>query len=233
MAVRVIPVSFPRSPTRPMSQAPARRTLRLVKRTAIVVAIVAVVSAAAFLPFAGRYLAVNDTLERADAIFVLAGARVERWLEGVDLHHENWAPRIVLSRVREEPAEEQLRSRGVHLPDETDMIRTAMIQLNVSPDAITALPDGLDNTAQEARSIRAMVERERWKTLIVVTSVYHSRRTQVAFRREFRDSPVKIIVRGARYDGATPHRWWTRRSDIRWVASELQKLLIYRLGVRG
>ena len=201
-------------------------------RGAIVVGIVTVISSVAFLPFAGRYLSVNEPLERADAIFVLAGARVERWLEAVDLHHENWAPRIVLSSGREEPAEDQLRSRGVRLPAEIDVFRDAMIQLRVPPDAVMALPEPVDNTAQEASAIRALIERERWKTLIVVTSVYHTRRTQMAFRREFRDSPVKIIVRAARYDHAVPRRWWTRRDDIRRVASELQKLFVYRLGVR-
>jgi uncharacterized SAM-binding protein YcdF (DUF218 family) len=236
MPDRVIPVSFPPVSHVTMSQAPRRcalRPLRSVKRAAIVVAIATVISTAAFLPFAGRYLAVNEPLERGDAIFVLAGARVERWLEGVDLHHENWAPRIVLSPGREEPAEEQLRSRGVRLPAEIELVRNAMIELKVPPDVVMALPEAVDNTAQEAIAIRAMIEREGWKTLIVVTSVYHSRRTQVAFRREFRHSPVKIIVRAARYDPATPRRWWTRRDDIRQVASELQKLLVYRLGVRG
>lgn len=211
----------------------ALRPLRLVKRAAIVIAIVTVISAAAFLPFAGCYLAVNEPLERADAIFVLAGARVERWLEAVDLHHENWAPRIVLSPGRPEPAEEQLRSRGVRLPPETELFRDAMIQLKVPSDAVTTLPEAVDNTAQEASAIRVLIDREGWKTLIVVTSVYHSRRTHVAFRREFRESPVKIIVRTTRYDPAAPRRWWTRRDDIRRVGSELQKLLVYRLGVRG
>lgn len=215
-----------------MPQTP-RRALRLLTRAAGVAAIVGVVSLAAFLPFAGRYLSVNEPLERADAIFVLAGARVERWLEAVDLHHENWAPRIVLSPGREEPAEDLLRKRGVRLPAESEMFRNAMIQLKVPPDAVTSLPGEVDNTAQEASAVRAVIEREGWKTLIVVTSVYHSRRTQVAFRREFGDSPVKIIVRATRYDRAAPRRWWTQRDDIRRVASELQKLLVYRLGVRG
>ncbi len=219
-----------------MSQELQRRSLRplrLVKRAAIVVAIVTIISAIGFLPFAGRYLEVNEPLERADAIFVLAGARVERWLEAVDLHHESWASRIVLSPGRPEPAEEHLRSRGVRLPPESELFRDAIIQLKVPRDAVTTLPQPVDNTAQEASAIRTLIDREGWRTLIVVTSVYHSRRTHVAFRREFRESPVKIIVRTTRYDQATPRRWWTRRDDIRRVVSELQKLLAYRLGVRG
>jgi uncharacterized SAM-binding protein YcdF (DUF218 family) len=210
-----------------------RRTLRLAKRFVIVMVIGAAVATAAFLPFAGRYLSVNEPLERSDAIFVLGGARAERWLEGVDLHREGWAPLIVLSPGYSEGAERQLRELGIRYPSEVELARDAMIQLKVPPPAIVILPGELDNTAQEAIAIRARVEREGWTALIVVTSVYHSRRVQVAFRREFRDTRVKVIVRASRYDNATPRRWWSNRGDIRYVAAELQKLILYRLGLRG
>jgi uncharacterized SAM-binding protein YcdF (DUF218 family) len=210
-----------------------RRALRFAKRSVAVVVIVAAVAAAVFLPFAGRYLSVNEPLERADAIFVLAGPRVERWLEAVDLHRERWAPLIVLSPGYSEAAENRLREMGIRYPSEVELARDAMIQLKVPAEAIRALPHEVDNTAQEAASIRALFDREGWRTLIVVTSVYHSRRVQLAFGREFRDTGGKVIVRTTRYDDATPRRWWTTRNDIRYVASELQKLLLYRLGLRG
>ena len=210
-----------------------RRAFRLARRVAVVVAIAAVLAGAAFFPFAGRYLHVNEPLERADAIFVLAGARVERWMEGVELHRERWAPRIVLSPGYSEPAEQRLRAMGIRFPSEIELVRDAMTQLKVPSEAVLVLPREVDNTAQEAEHIRAVCEREGWKTLIVVTSVYHTRRVQLAFRRAFRETPMKVIVRSTRYDGATPRRWWTRRGDIRYVVAELQKLLAYRLGVRG
>ena len=210
-----------------------RRALRSSKRVVVAGAIAAVVAAAAFLPFAGRYLDVNEPLERADAIFVLAGARAERWLEAVDLHRERWAPRIVLSPGRSETAERRLREMGIRFPSDAERARDAMTQLEVPLNALVILPQEVDNTAQEAAAIRAVFQREGWRTLIVVTSVYHSRRVQLAFRREFRDTRGCVIVRTTRYDSATPRRWWAARRDIRYVASELQKLVLYRLGLRG
>jgi hypothetical protein len=38
-------------------------------------------------------------------------------------------------------------------------------------------------------------------------------------------------MHGSRYDLSTPERWWTRRADIRWLLSEIPKLVAYRLGL--
>lgn len=210
-----------------------RRALRLIKRAVLVTVVLSVVGGAAFLPFAGRYLEVNEPLERADAIYVLSGSSVERWREAIDLHREQWAPRIVLSPGYTESAEKELRARGIRYPSQIELTLDAMAQMGTPKEAIAVLPGELDNTAQEAAAIREVLEREGWKSVIVVTSIYHSRRAQLAFRREFRGTPAKILVRTTRYDRSEPRRWWTRRGDIRFVSSELQKLMAYRLGLRG
>lgn len=173
----------------------------------------------------------EDRLARSDAIFVLAGARVERWLEGVELYREGWAPRIVVSRGRVEPAEHQLRAMGIRFPTDAELVRDALLQLNVPSTAVMILPDDQDNTAHEAQSFRRVAEQHGWTQAVVVTSKYHTRRTKFAFRRAFKGTPVRIIVRGSRYDRANPPRWWRSRSDIRYVISELPKLLAYVFGL--
>lgn len=214
-----------------MSPAGFKRIRRLILRTIVAAVVVAVVAAAFFFRSVGRYLVVEHSLERSDAIVVLSGARVERWLEAVDLYRDGWAPRIVLTPGRLEAAEVRLRERGIHFPAEVALIRDAMVQLKVPADAIDILPLALDNTAQEAAAIREAAAAAGWKRLIVVTSVYHTRRTWFAFSREFRGTSVEVRVRYSRYDSAKPDRWWATRGDFRYVTSELQKLLAYRLGL--
>jgi uncharacterized SAM-binding protein YcdF (DUF218 family) len=191
----------------------------------------AVLGALAFLPFAGRYLVISEPLDRSDGIVVLAGGRAERWLEAVDLYREGWAPKIALSPGRVEPTEKLLLARGVRLPTDAHVARDVMTQLGVDPAAISIFAENVDNTAQEADAFRAFVLQEGWTRIIVVTSKYHTRRTRFAFAREFADVPVRIRVRASRYDAAVPERWWTSRGDVRYVTSELQKLLLYRLGL--
>lgn len=134
---------------------------------------------------------------------------------------------------RLEKAETDLRARGVRIPAEAEIARDAMMQLGVPAGAVHILPGSLDNTAQEAEALRGLAHQTGWRRILVVTSAYHTRRTGFAFRREFRGSPVQIRVRATRYDGSDPPRWWRHRPDIRFVTSELQKLVLYGLGLGG
>jgi uncharacterized SAM-binding protein YcdF (DUF218 family) len=214
-----------------MNRPGSPRTRRVVLRLIAVALTVAAALCVCLLPFAGRYLVVEQPLEHADAIVVLAGARAERWLEAVDLYRAGWAPRIVLSRGRIEDAETRLVGLGVRFPQEADLVRDAMLQMHVPPAAIAMLPESLDNTAQEAASTRRMAAASGWNRIIVITSKYHSRRASYAFAREFRRTPVRVLMRTTRYDASVPERWWTNRQDVRYVTSELQKLVAYRLGL--
>lgn len=204
---------------------------RILVRTAAAAVILLAFAAVAFLPFAGRYLVQQDSLDKADVVVVLAGARVERWLEGVELYRGGWAPHIVISPGRIEPAELQLRSMGIRFPTDAELVRDAMLQMQVPAAAVETLPGSLDNTAQEAAAVHELAAARHWSRVIVVTSKYHTRRSRFAFVREFKGSNVQILIRASRYDRSTPERWWTSRADARYVASELEKLLAYKLGL--
>lgn len=217
-----------------MSSVARVRPRRTIARVCIAALALTAAGTVCFLPFAGRFLVREDPLEPADLIFVLAGGRVERWLEGSELFREGRAPRILLSPGRVEKAELELRARGVRFPTEAELARDTLLQLGVPADAVRILPGSVDNTAHEAEALHQLLRNSPGSSprrIIVVTARYHTRRTAFAFRREFRDSEVRILVRGSRYDEAEPHQWWRHRADIRFVTSELQKLLLYGFGL--
>lgn len=188
-------------------------------------------AAAAACPYAGHFLIIEDQLEPADAIVNLAGARTVRWLETVDLYRDGLAPNVLLSPGIVEEAEVYLRARGIRFPSEADLVKDAMVQLGIPPQAISVMGGSVDNTADEAARTRAIALDKGWTRLIVVTSRYHTRRAKYAFEREFKGTGIRIQVRGSRYDGAQPDGWWRSRSDLRYVVSELQKLAVYRVGL--
>ena len=184
-----------------------------------------------FLFDGGSFLVREDPLQRADAVFVLAGTRTERWLEALDLYRQGYAPLIVLSPDRPEIGEQQIRRMGIRFPREPDVARDAMIQMGVPAAAILA-PDGyVDNTAAEAEWLRALATRRGWHRVIVVTSKFHTRRAGFAFRRAFTGSGITILVRASQHDPSDPAHWIRTRPDFRFGLSEWEKIVAYWFGV--
>jgi uncharacterized SAM-binding protein YcdF (DUF218 family) len=206
-----------------------RRRLRLAAVLALL--LIAAAAAAAFLNL-GRFLADEDPLEKADAIFVFSGTRAERPLEAYKLYREGYAPRIVVTRAISEQALALVEHQGIRVVSDFDVNRTVLTGLGV-PESALILPARIhDNTAKEAQTLRALVQQYHWRTVILVSSKYHLRRVRLACWREVSDLGVRLIRKGSRFDTSTPDRWWTRRGDIRWLLTEVPKLIAYELGLR-
>ncbi len=197
------------------------------------VLLLAIAGGAWFVVYGGRHLQHEDHLVKADAIFVLAGTRLERPLEAVDLFKEGYAPVVVLSPGRPEPGERLVRARGIRFPTDAELVRDAMVQMGIPAAAVVATDGYVDNTAQEANLLRGMVQARGWRRVIVITSKYHTRRTAFAFRRGLEGTGAQAVIRASRHDPSDPARWWRFRADFRFVTNEWQKLIAYRLGLGG
>lgn len=181
----------------------------------------------------GRLVTAVNPIERADAIYVLGGTRVNRVVEATRLYHEGYAPRIFLSPGNREFAEEALERQGVHVPTNAELGRDLLItRLGVPAPAVVVLEQLVDNTAQEADAIRPRAESEGWRRLIVVTDLPSSRRVGYAFRRVF-GTRLQVIVTANRDDPFDPNRWWRARWSVRATFYEAPKLFAYWMGLRG
>ena len=208
------------------SSLPGRRRVRVV---AFLVLLVVASGVYGFL-HAGTYLAREDPLTKADAIFVLAGTLAERPLEAADLFRAGYAPRIVVTGAAREQAVVHLEKLGIQVATWFDLNQEILLRVGVPQEALIVPRFVHDNTAEEARTLRELVDQHAWRRVIVVSSKYHLRRAGLAVRRALRGTEVEVILRGSRYDESTPEQWWKRRRDIRWLATELPKLLAYALG---
>jgi uncharacterized SAM-binding protein YcdF (DUF218 family) len=196
---------------------------------------VALICLAGLLAYAflqlGHFMAREDRLQKADAIFVFAGRYVERPLEAADLYRDGYAPLIVVTRATVDQATFELERRRVRVPTQHDLTADMLRQVGVPPDALVSPAFVHDNTAEEARTLRELALQHRWRRVIVVSSKYHLRRIMVAVGHSLEGTGVAVLARGSRYDQSTPDRWWTRRSDIRMLAAEVPKLVAYTLGI--
>lgn len=208
---------------------------RLTRRLFLLLIVVLVAASGACVARAGRFLVdphAMDTPRAADAIVVLSGSPADRWLEAYDLWREQRAPRIVLSPGYRDGASRALAARGVRVPSDVDVARAVMErQLGVPAAAVIEMDGPQDNTAAEAAATRRLAERHGWRSVIVVTSVAHTRRTGLAMRRVLEPAGVAVQIRGSRYDAYRADRWWQSRASARWVLAEMPKLVAYRLGL--
>jgi len=204
-----------------------------VRRALLIAAVVIAAGTAWSVYHLGAFLYVEQPLQHADAIFVFAGTRMERALEAADLYTQGYANLVVLTEELSDGAIEELARRGIMVPTEAEVARDVMIRLGMPPDAIVIAPGVHNSTGQEAQTLRSLARVRGWRRVIVVTSKFHTRRAGLAARREVGGMGVEVIVRGSRYDAADPAHWWRRRSDVRSVLFESEKVVAYwlRLGI--
>lgn len=204
-----------------------------VRRALLIAAVVIAAGTAWSVYHLGAFLYDEQPLQRADAIFVFAGTRMERALEAADLYREGYARLVVLTEELSDGAIDELARRGIMVPTDAEVARDVMIRLGMPPDAIVIAPGVHNSTGQEAQTLRSLARVRGWRRVIVVTSKFHTRRAGLAARREVGRMGVEVIARGSRYDSADAAHWWRTRSDLRWVLLETEKIIAYwlRLGV--
>lgn len=188
----------------------------------------AVLAAPLLLPAAGRFLIVADPPEPADAIVVLAGSYPDRILEAVELYRAGFAPRIIICREPDSAAFRRISELGVQIPLPHDVNRMVAEQLGVPPAAIAVLARAGDSTYAEAEAVLAEVERRGYRTILLVTSKYHTRRAAEIYRL-LAAGRVKIVVRPAETDEFQSDAWWRDRISTRRVIIEYQKWLNFQL----
>ncbi|MGQ0571575.1 MAG: YdcF family protein [Armatimonadota bacterium] len=161
----------------------------------------------------GRFLIVQDALGRAGVIVVLSGGvRDERVRQAAELYHAGYASRVMLS------GGEAMAGLPV-----SDLLKNQALKHRI-PGSALLFESGSTSTAEQARYLRPILEREGFRRAIVVTSSYHSRRTRYLFRSVFAGSPVEIRVYPVQGDIFSPIEWWTRDWDTEEVILEYIKL---------
>lgn len=201
-----------------------KETNRLPHRWRLAAIIAALVLFAGLIAFfgVGRWLVVEDPLEKADAIVVLSGRMPVRALEAARIYKAGYAARVWLTRT-EEP-EASLKSMGIpYVGDEFYNLRV-LVHERVPADAIRVLPEPILNTADEMEEIAAELRQSSGKGVIIVTTKAHTRRVRTLWRKLGRGSG-RAMVRAANDDSFDPRHWWRSSSDALDVVREVLGLL--------
>jgi len=177
----------------------------------------------------GTWLRVEDRLDHADAIVVLAGGTPWREAAAADLLKGGWAPRIIISRpyVRSDLAE--MLKLGIRQLDLQEEARDALLKYGVPPDRIISIPDPARTTEPELKLVHEAARQLGYRRLILVTSPEHTRRVKAIWSREAPRGPEGIVVPA--HEDFPFGEWWRQRRAAESVLHEYLGLLAVELGV--
>jgi uncharacterized SAM-binding protein YcdF (DUF218 family) len=199
------------------------RRLRLLALILLVLAIL-FLAHGLWLPLAGRFLVVADPPHLADAVVPLGGGGVGRVAQAAALLKEGYATWLVAT-------EAELDLPGIRSSYSELIQREAQWQ-GVPAERILVAPDLVETTYDEALAVRALAQDRGWRSLLVVTDPYHTRRARLTFRAVFSGTGITVAVRpveNAQYD---PEVWWQSGDDLRETWTEYAKLALFLLGYR-
>jgi uncharacterized SAM-binding protein YcdF (DUF218 family) len=201
------------------------------RRLCIAVLIVAAWSLLAW--GAAHALIVRAELEHADALAVLSGssAYVERTDAAAQLWREGRAPLVLLTN---DPMLSGWIEAERRNPSFVVLATEELRRAGVAADRIEVLPQSVSSTYEEAVALRDYARARGLRSILVVTSSYHSRRALWTLRRVFQGSGIEVglyAVAPGRQMPA-PATWWWHPFGWQVVALEYVKLIYYVLQYR-
>ena len=170
--------------------------------------------AAVFRDAPGRFLVRDDPLAASDAVVVLAGdPDYERTATAVALLRAHLAKRLFLTGGEPGPG------------DSATSLRDQAIEAGVAADAIRM--ETVSRSTREAMvALAPLLRAEGVRSVIVVTSPYHTRRAAAAARKAWPD--IAVRSRPASPSFWHPEGWWKTSAGRTIVGKEYVKLVYYR-----
>jgi uncharacterized SAM-binding protein YcdF (DUF218 family) len=161
-----------------------------------------------------------DDPVRSDAIVLLLGGADHRAPKAAELYARHLAPRVLLARSFPTTAPEL---------SETEACCKVLIRRGVPPRAIEILGGVGTSTFAEAKLVRDYCRIHELKSVLVVTTAFHTARSRWVFLKVLRDSGVKIHVAAADHPFFVEGDWYTRDEGLVAYFNEAIKTIYYRL----
>lgn len=166
----------------------------------------------------GRWLVSEDPLHKAAAIAVLSGRMPGRALEAARVYKQGYAREVWLTYSTEPGA--TLEKLSVTYIGEEVYDRQVLVHEGVPENAIRVLEPPIVNTVDEMRTIGEALRNENLRTVIIVTSQFHTRRARTLWKR-ISAQDGEAIIHGVSDDPCDPVHWWRNTSDALDVVREV------------
>jgi uncharacterized SAM-binding protein YcdF (DUF218 family) len=181
---------------------------------------------------AARLLIVREPMTQVDAIVVLSGSATfrERMQHAAALYSEGRAQRIILTNDNLKSGWSSAAQRN---PYYHELAKEELVRAGVPAQNIEIIMVPIVGTHDEALKLKEYCEKHGIRSIVVVTSAYHSRRALWTFRRIFEGTGKQIGIdpADAGIETPAPATWWLHRTGWEMVPTEYVKMMVYRMRI--
>jgi uncharacterized SAM-binding protein YcdF (DUF218 family) len=174
-------------------------------------------------------LVVKVDMASADALVVLSGSSsyLERTHHAAELYRQGRAPLVLVTNDQTRGGWSSALQTN---PFFVDRAMDELINHGVPLERIHIVPGVAESTQSEAVIVKEYAAAQGLRSVLIITSAYHSRRALRTFRKTFEGTGVAIGLQPTPIGSQTPAAatWWLRPSGWREVAGEYVKLIYYR-----
>lgn len=161
--------------------------------------------------YAAESWVVDGPAEHADAIILLGDDNfyADRATRAAELIRQSAAPVVVASGRRLRP------SAGM-----AELLEHDLLERGVPKEKIIRFATDADSTLEDALALAQFSAEHRFRSVIVVTSNYHTRRVRYIFRKVF-PANITLTIASARDGDFDPDRWWEKRRSRKLFLGEV------------
>ena len=160
------------------------------------------------------YLVRSDDVRPCDAIVVLSGDRGERLAEAIRLYHQGIAPVMFIT------------GGPIYSTSHPQLMKNEAVKEGVPPDVIF-LEEKSFSTRDHPRQLRAYFDVMNIRSVVLVTSQFHTRRSYDSFY-DFYGDQISFFTMGAD-DGIDYSGWWKSHEMIERILIEWGKTVYYKI----
>lgn len=194
-----------------------KRLVVTVLYTVLILGFLLVNTANSWLPAIGRWFFVPSKIMQADAIVVLSGGGPERLLHGMELFKRGLAPELWYTGNR--PLKERSDSM------DPEIILYFAGHNDIPTNKIYFLSS--TSTYEDGLALADMARQKGIKTILLVTSWYHTRRAERVVRRCLAKSDISLYVSSSTNLPYTPENWWRSDEGLVTIHNEIIKTALY------
>jgi uncharacterized SAM-binding protein YcdF (DUF218 family) len=212
-----------------MSRLSKKKALFLVGIIFILFTMLAYKHHAFFLSRMALLLRDEQKPEKSDVIVALRGDwYYSRILTAHNLFKKGFGPYIYISTALIDRNSSKLEKLGIEIKSEQERLLIILEQLNVPADRILkGYRKAGGGTIGEIKRIKAMMDEHKFRSALIITDWWHTKRTKKICRCVFGNMYAGIRVVSAEHYTAPINSWWKHRYEAVKIIEEFPKLILY------